>query len=183
MPERRDFWSRRRASVAKEESEAELARQRAKDADAQAAFEAEEDETILQALGLPDPDTLTPKDAAAFMARAVPARLRRRAMRALFRSHPGLSMPDGLQDYDDDYTVAPPDMRPTIAKWEPVIRDLGRRVETALVERADDPLSPADAEEAPPPTDMTDGPGAKDDIPDETPRPRRMVFHLPEGSA
>ena len=178
MSERSDFWSRRRANVSREESAVEKARQQAQDADQQAAFEAQDDDTILQALGLPDPETLTPKDAAAFMARAVPARLRRRAMRALFRAHPGLSLPDGLQDYDDDYTVAPPDLRPLIAKWEPVVRDVAQRAQAALDQEVPPPLEEVALVEA-------GADGAPEVVPDDMPeaeaealpRPRRMVFH------
>ncbi|QFU07612.1 hypothetical protein PARPLA_01478 [Rhodobacteraceae bacterium THAF1] len=176
MPERSDFWSRRRARVAQEDEAAEKAREKDAIAQEQAAFEAQEDETILQALGLPDPETLTPKDAAAFMARAVPARLRRRAMRALFKAHPSLSMPDGLQDYDDDYTVAPPDLRPMIAKWEPVIRNVSRRAEAMLQDEALEPEVPVvekPVSESEPEVEE----------PEDMPRPRRMVFHTESDDA
>jgi hypothetical protein len=65
------------------------------------------DEELLVELGLPDPDTMkTGDDFSAFMARAVPERLRNRALRRLWVSDPVLANLDGLIDYADDYTDA-----------------------------------------------------------------------------
>jgi hypothetical protein len=65
------------------------------------------DEEVLEELGLPDPDTLKPGDNfAAFMARAVPARLRNRALRKLWISDPVLANLDELLDYGEDFTDA-----------------------------------------------------------------------------
>jgi len=65
------------------------------------------DEEVLEELGLPDPDTLKPGDNfAAFMAKAVPARLRNRALRKLWVSDPVLSNLDMLVDYGEDFTDA-----------------------------------------------------------------------------
>ena len=100
-----DFWSRRKAQV-----EAEAATEaRAAEAEAQALREAElatkSDTEILEELNLPDPDTLVQgDDFSAFMARAVPERIRRRALRRLWVSNPLLANLDGLLDYDADYT-------------------------------------------------------------------------------
>ncbi|ORE92269.1 hypothetical protein ATO13_18104 [Stappia sp. 22II-S9-Z10] len=70
--------------------------------------EGEETEAeLLERLGLPDPDTVGPGgDLKRFMDPAVPKFLRRRAMRALWRSNPVFANLDGLNDYDDDYSVA-----------------------------------------------------------------------------
>lgn len=114
-----DFWSRRRAAVqAESEAEAEVLRaaQEARAEAERARAEAEKtDAELLQELGLPDPDTLSPgDDFAAFMQRAVPERLRRRALRRLWASNPVLANLDGLVDYSDDFTDAAtvlPDMR------------------------------------------------------------------------
>jgi lysozyme family protein len=100
-----DFWSRRKAQV---EAEAE-AQARAAESEARAVREAElaekSDADICADLGLPDPDTLQPgDDFRAFMAKAVPERLRRRALRRLWLSNPTLANLDGLVDYADDYT-------------------------------------------------------------------------------
>lgn len=65
------------------------------------------DEEILEELGLPDPDTLWKgDDFSVFLQAAVPARLRNRALRRLWRSNPVLANLDGLNDYDGDFTDA-----------------------------------------------------------------------------
>ncbi|WP_297767350.1 DUF3306 domain-containing protein [uncultured Roseovarius sp.] len=100
-----DFWSRRKAQV---EAEAE-AQARATEAEARAVQDAEQaeksDAELCEELGLPDPDTLQPgDDFRAFMAKAVPDRLRRRALRRLWLSNPALANLDGLLDYGEDFT-------------------------------------------------------------------------------
>ncbi len=65
------------------------------------------DEEVLEELGLPDPDTLKAGDNfAAFMAKAVPTRLRNRALRKLWVSDPVLANLDMLIDYGEDFTDA-----------------------------------------------------------------------------
>lgn len=65
------------------------------------------DAEILSELGLPDPETLKPgDDVKAFMASAVPARIRNRVLRKLWVSNPVLANLDRLVDYDDDFTDA-----------------------------------------------------------------------------
>ncbi|MDT8326333.1 MAG: DUF3306 domain-containing protein [Roseovarius sp.] len=102
---RGDFWSRRKAQV---EAEAE-AEARASEAEALAARDAEQaektDAELLEELNLPDPDAMGPgDDFRAFMAKAVPDRLRRRALRRLWTSNPALANLDGLLDYGEDFT-------------------------------------------------------------------------------
>lgn len=102
-----DFWSRRRATVAREEAaEAEAAEEATREKD-MAALEKLSDEDICAELDLPNPDDLKPgQDIAAFMQKSVPERLRRRALRQLWRLNPVLANLDGLNDYDGDYTDA-----------------------------------------------------------------------------
>ncbi|KNX40118.1 hypothetical protein ROTO_33400 [Roseovarius tolerans] len=100
-----DFWSRRKAQV---EAEAE-AQARVSEAEARAVQDAEQaeksDADLCEELGLPDPDMLQPgDDFRAFMAKAVPDRLRRRALRRLWLSNPALANLDGLIDYGEDFT-------------------------------------------------------------------------------
>lgn len=107
MSRQSTFWARRRAGV---EAEAE-ANARLPAADEEAALVAaqsgKDDATLLQELGLPDPETLVAgDDFAAFMAREVPKHLKNRALRTLWRSNPVLACVDGLNDYDDDYRAA-----------------------------------------------------------------------------
>lgn len=100
-----DFWSRRRAAV-RAEAEAEQAALRAEEADARDAEVTERsDEEILAELGLPDPDSMGQgDDFSAFLQSAVPERLRRRALRRLWRSNPVLANLDGLVDHGEDFT-------------------------------------------------------------------------------
>lgn len=116
---RESFWSRRlRAVQAEAEAEAAIATQRQQDAARAAQQErdaARSDAEILQELGLKDPDLLTAgDDFAAFMNAAVPERLRRRALRVLWRSNPVLANLDGLVDHGEDFSDAAmvvPDMK------------------------------------------------------------------------
>jgi hypothetical protein len=102
-----DFWSRRRAAVAEEAAEDAAADAALKEAEAQAALEEKSDEEILRDLDLPDPDTMQPgQDIQAFMAKAVPERIRRRAMRQLWKLNPVLANVDGLVEYGEDFTDA-----------------------------------------------------------------------------
>lgn len=100
-----DFWSKRKAAVAAEqEAEADL-RAQAEIAQEQQALEEKSDEEILAALDLPDPDTLKMgDDFSGFMEKAVPDRIRRRALRTLWRSNPTLANVDGLVEYGEDFT-------------------------------------------------------------------------------
>ncbi|MHA7776661.1 DUF3306 domain-containing protein [Roseibium sp. M-1] len=102
-----DFWSRRKAAVRKAEEEEARREQAAVEAEKQVALEEKSDEEILQELGLPDPDTLgKDDDFTVFLAKTVPERLRRRALRKLWVSNPVLANLDGLNDYEDDFTDA-----------------------------------------------------------------------------
>jgi len=100
-----DFWARRKAAVAAE-AESELrADARAEMADAQAVLEEKTDAEILAELELPDPDDMQPgDDFSAFLTKAVPERLRRRALRKLWLTNPTLANVDGLVDYGEDFT-------------------------------------------------------------------------------
>jgi hypothetical protein len=100
-----DFWSRRKARVAAEEAEAKTAEAAAEAAKSRAALEEKGDTEILAELELKDPDTLeTGDDFSAFLRSEVPERLRRRALRRLWRSNAVLANLDSLVDYGEDYT-------------------------------------------------------------------------------
>lgn len=107
MTEARDFWSRRKAAV-QAEAEAEVIAVEEQTIAAQhAELEEKSDAEILAELNLPDPDQLQAgDDVTGFMAKAVPDRLRRRALRRLWRLNPVLANVDGLVDYGEDYTDA-----------------------------------------------------------------------------
>ncbi|MDV7340229.1 DUF3306 domain-containing protein [Terasakiella sp. A23] len=58
---------------------------------------------------LPDVETLTPEsDFSAFMQTGVPEELKRLALRKLWRSNPIFANLDGLNDYDEDFTIIQP---------------------------------------------------------------------------
>ncbi len=133
-----DFWSRRRAGVAAE-AEAERAAEAAEARAARRAeAEARSDADVLAELELPDPDTLAPgDDFAAFLRDEVPERLRRRALRRLWRSNPVLANADGLLDYGDDFT----DGATVVENLQTVYR-VGRGMIDRLAEAAE--AAPAD---------------------------------------
>lgn len=63
------------------------------------------DEEILSDLGLPHPEELKPgDDVSGFMAQAVPAKMKRMALRQLWKLNPVLANVDGLVEYGEDYT-------------------------------------------------------------------------------
>jgi len=106
MNSRQDFWSRRKQAVdaeANSDLEKLSAVEKKKITEAN---EAQTDEEILEELGLQDPDTLQAgDDFSAFMAKAVPTRLRNRALRKLWLSNPALANLDALLDYGEDFTI------------------------------------------------------------------------------
>ena len=105
MSAREDFWSRRKARVAAEDAAEVEAREEAQRAEARASLEEKSDAEVLEMLGLPDPDTMNRgDDFSAFMAEAVPDRIRRWALRRLWGTNPALANLDGLLDYGEDFT-------------------------------------------------------------------------------
>jgi len=101
------FWSNRRAAVAAEAKAEDAAVEAQVVAEEQAKFEDMEEAEVLAALDLPDPDTLKMgDDFSAFMGKAVPDVIRRRALRTLWRSNPVLANVDMLVDYGEDFTDA-----------------------------------------------------------------------------
>ncbi len=102
-----DFWSRRRAAVDAETRQEERAKEKVVLAEEHANLEEQSDEEILAALDLPDPETLGEgDDFSLFMTKAVPDRIRRRALRTLWKSNPVLANVDNLVEYGEDYTDA-----------------------------------------------------------------------------
>ncbi|WP_417515911.1 DUF3306 domain-containing protein [Marinobacter sp.] len=62
---------------------------------------------VLAKYGLPNPDAIElGTDITGFMGKEIPELLRRKALRALWRSNPVLAVLDGLNDYDEDFTDA-----------------------------------------------------------------------------
>jgi hypothetical protein len=105
MKETQDFWSRRKQAV-EAEADAEVADQIAsEEQQTLEALEKQTDDEILEELGLQDPDGMEKgDDFSAFMSKAVPTRLRNRALRKLWLSDPALANLDTLVDYGEDFT-------------------------------------------------------------------------------
>ena len=105
MSGERNFWSRRKAGVAAEAKAEEAALEAKALAAEHEVLEEKSDEELLAHFNLPDPDTLKEgDDFSAFMSKAIPDRLRRRALRALWKSNPVLANVDMLVDYGEDFT-------------------------------------------------------------------------------
>ncbi len=100
-----DFWARRKAGVAAEAEAEVVAVEKAELAQAHAELEDKSDAEILAELDLPDPDGLEKgDDFSVFLEKAVPERIRRRALRKLWLSNPVLANIDELVDYGEDFT-------------------------------------------------------------------------------
>ena len=192
--EGRDFWSRRKQAVEAEKRADLEAREDGKADEARKALEERPDEEVLAELDLPDPDSLKQgDDFSAFMAKAVPERLRRRALRRLWLSNPVLANLDELLDYGEDFTDAATvvaDLQSVYRVGKGMVRDedlaeaagdaAEPEAEPAEEEAADDPdeseTAAAPEEDAPEPGD----PEPDEDAPPEPPARRHMRFAFAE---
>ena len=187
------FWARRRAAV-QAEAEADIRAQEEAMLAARAEALAERDDAeILAEMGLPDPESMQQgDDFAAFMSREVPERLRRKALRTLWRSNPVLACVDGLNDYDDDFTIGATGNGPIKTAYQVGkgmmyhLEVMARQSEPALEEiltpapeEADVPLAMATVEEV---VDMPPEPETVEDLAEgiEGFAPRRMRFRFEE---
>ena len=187
------FWARRRAAV-QAEAEADVRAQEEAMLAARAEALAERDDAeILAEMGLPDPESMQQgDDFAAFMSREVPERLRRKALRTLWRSNPVLACVDGLNDYDDDFTIGATGNGPIKTAYQVGkgmmyhLEAMARQSEPALEEiltpapeEADVPVAMAAVEEA---VDMPPEPETVEDLAEgiEGFAPRRMRFRFEE---
>ena len=101
----KDFWARRKANVVAEAHAFEVAIEQQALSEQHASMEEKSDEDLLLELNLPDPDSMEMgDDFSVFMSKAVPDRIRRRALRTLWRSNPVLANVDMLVDYGEDFT-------------------------------------------------------------------------------
>lgn len=107
MSGEQDFWARRKAKVEAETLAEQAAVEQIVLAEQHAVLEEKTDAELLEELDLPDPDTLVMgDDFSVFMSKTVPDRIRRRALRILWRSNPVLANVDMLVDYGEDFTDA-----------------------------------------------------------------------------
>ncbi len=162
-------WSRRKAKARAgdpEQDPQEAAGDSQLPADGTSSEDDRPDSEVLEDLGLPDPDTLQEgDDFKAFLRSEVPARLRRRALARLWRSHPLLATVDDLVEYGEDYTDAA-----TVVENLQTVYQVGRGMivpEADPPETPDMPAAPAEAAEG---TSNEDGSAASDSAPpDPTP--------------
>lgn len=194
-------WSRRRAAVQAEAEAERQAGERASIAQAQAGHEQKSDADILQELSLQDPDQMqSGDDFAAFMRAEVPERLRKRALRTLWRSNPVLACVDDLLDYGDDFKAewsATGVIKTTYQVGKGMLAHIEEMERQKLAEdTGDEPVADnaeevteagtaAVADEAAAPPDPPSDPAPMPDMDDETPQiatPRRMRFDF-DGAA
>lgn len=200
MSTRTSFWARRRAGVQAEE-EAETQAKLAEEAVARAEVHAEKDDaTVLEEMGLPDPDALTAgDDFAAFMAKDVPEHLKNKALRVLWRSNPVLACVDGLNEYDDDYRAAMLAAEPIKTAYQVGKGMMAHVEEMARQKEAAELAAEAPKIEEEVPEQMVQGVAPREQVVTETPQevveaslndevepetaPRRMRFRFEEASA
>ncbi|MFT6456672.1 DUF3306 domain-containing protein [Pseudophaeobacter arcticus] len=104
---RGDFWSRRQAAVAAKAEAEQRAVVAAQSAAREAEFAEQSDDEILASLDLPAPESLKDgDDFKIFLTDQIPARIKTRALRHLWRANPVLACVDGLVDYGEDFTDA-----------------------------------------------------------------------------
>lgn len=188
-------WSRRKRAPAPAAAQAPAPAPAPQNAEPAPASEIAEPDTaeaeaeLLARLNLPVPESLTEgDDFSAFMRDGVPAFLRKRALRVLWRSNPVLANLDGLNDYDDDFT-SPELTQKVLATAYKVGRGILREVtEVTPEDTPDDTAEPAVEPSPPEPVERRENTVAqteiiepadlaltdKDDVP--AARPRRMRF-------
>jgi hypothetical protein len=99
-------WSQRKAAIREEELDKKTDIPDAQEAALPADGNAENDEEEINPEDLPKIDTLDKdSDYTIFMKKGVPEELKRLALRKLFHSDPALAVLDGLNDYDEDYSM------------------------------------------------------------------------------
>lgn len=103
-------WSRRKAEAGKQAEQyppPAVEPQPAPEEEELAINEALPEQELLEKYGLPDPEAIElGTDITGFMRKEIPELLRRKALRGLWKSNPVLAVLDGLNDYDEDYTLA-----------------------------------------------------------------------------
>lgn len=141
------FWSRRRAAVEAEERAEQQELDATALAEEHAVLEEKTDDEILTELDLPDPETLQMgDDFSAFMTKAVPDRIRRRALRVLWKSNPVLANVDNLVDYGEDFTDSA-----TVVENMQTAYQVGKGMLKHVEEMARKAAAAAEAENAPDP--------------------------------
>ena len=103
-------WARKKAEAAKRPEPSPppvIEAEPAPEEQELAINEALPEHELLEKYGLPDPENIElGTDITGFMRKEIPEFLRRKALRGLWKSNPVLAVLDGLNDYDEDYTLA-----------------------------------------------------------------------------
>lgn len=177
-----DFWSRRKAKVLEEQQDDLRASELREVAERDAEVEEKTDEEVLEELGLPDPDALQPgDDFSAFMAKAVPDRIRRRALRRLWLSNPALANLDGLLDYGEDFTDSATVVENLQTAYQvgkgmlKHVEELARQAEAKEADTPEDQEEPASTEDSEPVADVAFVEDI-DDAQDEEPQAYHYAF-------
>ena len=103
-------WARKKAEAGKQVEQPAPPAVEPKPAPEEQEFAVNEslpENELLEKYGLPDPENIQlGTDITGFMRKEIPEFLRRKALRGLWKSNPVLAVLDGLNDYDEDYTLA-----------------------------------------------------------------------------
>lgn len=168
-----DFWARRKAAVEAEAVEEARLAEEAVRAERDAALAERSDEDILAELKLPDPDSLgAGDDFKDFLTDAVPARIRTRALRRLWRVNPVLANVDGLVDYGEDFNDAS-----FIVENMQTAYQVGKGMTKHVLELARQAAEEAEAEDVP---EVEETPDVELELPTEpTPEPP-VLAAMPE---
>ncbi len=187
-----DFWSRRRAAVEAEAQDDKRVAEQAVLAEEHAALEEQSDEEILKALNLPDPDSLkSGDDFRMFMAKAVPDRIRRRALRTLWKSNPVLANVDSLVDYGEDFTdssTVVENLQTAYQVGKGMLKHVEEMARQAAEEETQEVAPVAEREEEKLVVAVTEAPEIAEETPPQdtapepeiAPMPRRMKFRIEE---
>lgn len=132
-------WSRKKqeARTAPEAETPPVEPELSAEEQALAENEALTEQEVLEKYQLPDPEAIElGTDITGFMKKEIPEMLRRKALRALWRSNPVLAVLDGLNDYDEDFTHAATAMKgyQTIYKVGQGMVDRTKKIEAAVEE-------------------------------------------------
>ncbi len=103
-------WSRKKAGASKEVNPAPPSTVESEPTPEEQELAINEtlpEQGVLEKYDLPDPNAIElGTDITGFMRKEIPELLRRKALRALWRSNPVLAVLDGLNDYDEDFSNA-----------------------------------------------------------------------------
>ncbi|MBK1887960.1 MULTISPECIES: DUF3306 domain-containing protein [Marinobacter] len=143
-------WSRQKAEAARQpESSATpvVATEPSPEAQELAINEALPEHEVLAKYGLPDPDAIKlGTDITGFMRKEIPDLLRRKALRALWKSNPVLAVLDGLNDYDEDFTASGPTIKgaKTLYKVGQGFIDRAKKADESIEDQAEEPAGIVD---------------------------------------